>query len=72
MINKDHCIYIKHDRDNFAILSLYIGDILLANNNKEFVNTIKRWLASNFEIKDMGEAVYILKVKIYNNVLGDF
>lgn len=60
-------MYIKHDGDNFIILSFYIDDILLTDNNKEFMNTIKRWLTLNFEIRDMEEVAYILGIKIYND-----
>ena len=44
-----------------------MDDILLAGNNIEFVQTIKEWLFSNFEIKDIGEASYILGVKIHRD-----
>ena len=64
MIEEDHCVYIKHFEGNFVILSLYVDDILLAGNNLKSVLTIKKWLSSNFEMKDMGEAEYILAVKI--------
>ena len=41
-------------------LTLYVGDILLAGNNMEIIKTTKQWLSSIFEIKDMGEASYVL------------
>jgi hypothetical protein len=44
-------------------LSLYV-DILIAENSKELIDTTKRWLSSNFEIKEMGKANYVLSVKI--------
>ena len=64
MIDEDHCVYIKRSMDKFIIMSLYVDDILIAGNSKEYVNEIKGWLSSNFEMKDMGEAAYILGVKI--------
>ncbi|KAK9108126.1 hypothetical protein Syun_024137 [Stephania yunnanensis] len=64
MIDEDHCVYVKRSNSKFVILSLYVDDILLAGNNEEYLITIKRWLSSNFEMKDMGEAAYILGVKI--------
>jgi len=64
MIDEDHCVYVKRSKDKFVILSLYVDDILLASNNKEYVQIIKEWLSSNFDMKDMGEAAYILGVKI--------
>jgi len=45
-------------------LSLYVDNILIAKNSKEIIDTIKRWLLSKFEMKDMGEANYVLDVKI--------
>ena len=64
MIDEDHCVYIKRSKDKFIIMSLYVDDILIASNSKEYINGIKGWLSSNFEMKDMGEAAYILGVKI--------
>ena len=64
MIDEDHCVYVKRSNDNFVILSLYVDDILLAGNDIGFLITIKEWLSSNFEMKDMGEAAFILGVKI--------
>lgn len=63
MIEEDHCVYVKRSKDKFMILSLYVDNILLAGNDKVLVITIKEWLSSNFEM-DMGEAAYILGVKI--------
>ena len=64
MIEEDHCVYIKRSKDKFVILPLYVDDILIAGNNKEYILEIKRWLSSKFEINDIGEAVYILGITI--------
>jgi hypothetical protein len=44
MIDEDHCVYVKRFKNKFVILSLYVDDILLASNNKEYVQTIKESL----------------------------
>ena len=54
MIEEDHCVYVKRSEGSFIILSLYVDDILLAGNDKEFIKTIEEWLSSTFEMKDMG------------------
>ena len=64
MIEEDHCVYAKRSKGSFLILSLYVDDILLARNAMELIVTTKRWLSSNFEMKDMSEANYVLGVKI--------
>ena len=67
MVKKDHCVYVKWSKASFLILSLYIDDILLAINNKEMIVATKAWLSSNFEMKDMGEASYVLKTEIFKD-----
>jgi hypothetical protein len=64
MIEEDHCVYVKRFEGSFIILSLYVDDILLVGNNKEFIKTIKEWMSSTFEMKDMDEASFALGVKI--------
>ena len=62
MMEEDHCMYLKRSNSDFIILSLYSDDILLVGNNKEMIDTVKRWLSSNFEMKDIGEVSYVLGV----------
>ena len=62
MIDKDHYLYQLNG--SFAILSLSFDNILLAWNNMDIIITAKKWLSSNFDMKDMGEASYVPKVKI--------
>ena len=60
-------MYVKQSKESFLILSLYVDDILLAGNDKEMIVATKVWLSSNFEMKDMGEASYVLGVKIFRD-----
>ena len=64
MINEDHCVFLKREKGKFIILSLYVDDILIAGNDIKFVIKVKEWLSSQFDTVDMGEAEYILGVKI--------
>jgi len=64
MVSEDHCVYVKKTTKAIMFLTLYIDDILLAGNNMEMIQTTKQWLSSVFEMKDMGEARYVLGVEI--------
>ena len=64
MIEEDHCVYIKRSKKSVIILSLYVDDILLAGNDMSSIVATREWLSSTFEMKDMGEANYVLGVKI--------
>ena len=48
-------------------LVLYVDDILLIGNEVGMWSTIKVWLANTFDIKDLGEASYILGIKLFRD-----
>ena len=58
------CIYKKVSGSFVAFLILYVDDILLMGNNIEFLDSIKAFLNKCFSMKDLGEAAYILSIKI--------
>ena len=60
-------MYVKKATEGIMFLTLYVDDILLARNNMEMIQTAKKWLSSVFEMKDMGEARYVLGVEISRN-----
>ncbi|KAL0448776.1 UNVERIFIED_CONTAM: hypothetical protein Slati_1434000 [Sesamum latifolium] len=61
----DPCIYKKVSGSSIAYLVLYVDDILLIGNDVKMLGDIKAWLSTQFSMKDMGEASYILGIKIY-------
>ena len=61
------CIYKKVSGSCVSFLILYVDDILLIGNDIEFLDSIKGYLNKNFSIKDLGEAAYILGIKIYRD-----
>ena len=67
MMEEDHCLYIKRSNIGFIILSFCVDDILIAGSDKKLIYFTKKWLSSNFKMKDMGEASYVLGVKIFRD-----
>ena len=61
------CVYKKVSGSSIAFPILYVDDILLIGNDTEFLNSIKGYLNTNFSMKDLGEAAYILGIKIYRD-----
>ncbi|GJT93502.1 retrotransposon protein, putative, ty1-copia subclass [Tanacetum coccineum] len=52
---------------NVAFLVLYVDDILLMGNNVTMLQEVKSWLCKSFSMKDLGEAAYILEIKIIHD-----
>ena len=46
---------------------LYVDDILLIGNDIPALQNVKSWLGICFSMKDLGEATYILGIKIYRD-----
>ncbi|KAL0411170.1 UNVERIFIED_CONTAM: hypothetical protein Slati_3706700 [Sesamum latifolium] len=63
----DPCIYKKISGSSVAYLVLSVDDILLIENDVKMLGDIKAWLSTQFSMKDMGEASYILGIKIYRD-----
>ncbi|TQE08812.1 hypothetical protein C1H46_005583 [Malus baccata] len=60
----DDCIYSKFKGTKFIFLVLYVDDILIASSNLQLLHETKNMLSSNFEMKDLGEAHYVLGIEI--------
>ena len=63
----DRCIYLKVSGSKFIFLILYVDDILLASNDLGLLSETKRFLSMNFEMKDMGEATYLIGIEIFRD-----
>ena len=68
----DQCIYQKVSRSKTCFLVLYMDDSLLAINDKRMMHGVKQLLSKNFDIKDMGEASYVIGIKIHRDNLSVF
>ncbi|KAJ9538949.1 hypothetical protein OSB04_031682 [Centaurea solstitialis] len=59
------CVYTKFSGSIVTFLVLYVDDILLIGNDVPTLQSAKNWLSKCFQMKDLGEAAYILGIKIY-------
>ena len=66
LINKvDKCVYSKSfDSNTYVIICLYVDDMLIFGTSMKVINMTKSFLASNFDMKYMGEVNVILRIKI--------
>ena len=64
---EEPCVYKRVCGSAITFLVLYVDDILLIENDISMLTTIKRWLSKKFFMKDLGEASYILGIKIYRD-----
>ena len=60
-------VYKKISGSIVTFFILYVDDILLIGNDIPMLTSIKVWLSKEFTMKDLGEASYILGIKVYRN-----
>ena len=61
------CVYKKVSGSTITFLVLYVDDIILISNDVGAMSSIKVWLSSHFAMKDLGEASYILGIKLFRD-----
>jgi hypothetical protein len=66
----DRCVYYRHGGGHFAILCLYVDDILIFGTNMDIINEVKSLLSKSFDMKDLGEADVILNIKLIKEESG--
>ena len=62
----DQCIYRKISGSKKGFLVLYVDDILLASNDKGIIHE-EQLLSKSFDMKDMGDASYVIGIKLYRD-----
>ena len=67
MNGEELCIYKWANDPIVVFLVLCVDDILLIGNDVLALQRIKIWLSSQFSMKDLGEASYILGMRIYRD-----
>ena len=66
--NKDKpYVYKKTSESAVVFLVLYVDDILLIENDIPMMQSVKTCVSNKFSMKDLGEASYILGIKIYRD-----
>jgi hypothetical protein len=66
--NKEEaCVYKKESGSSVAFLILYVVDILLIGNDIPMLESVKTSLKNSFSMQDLGEATYILGIRIYRD-----
>jgi hypothetical protein len=53
-------------------LIIYVDDMVVTRNDEEGISELQRYLASEFEMKDLGGLKYFLGIKVYKSKLGIF
>ncbi|GMQ07330.1 hypothetical protein CsSME_00051556 [Camellia sinensis var. sinensis] len=61
----DHTLFVKHSSSGkTTTLIVYVDDIVLTGDDSEEIPLLKKYLANEFEIKDLGSLKYFLGIEV--------
>uniref|UniRef100_A0A1Y1K3D6 Reverse transcriptase Ty1/copia-type domain-containing protein n=1 Tax=Photinus pyralis TaxID=7054 RepID=A0A1Y1K3D6_PHOPY len=63
----DQCLYLMGSGASMILLLLYVDDLILLGKNLDKILIVKRLIAAEFEMRDMGEIKTFLGINIQRN-----
>ena len=64
-------IYMKGDGDSAIYIALHVDDLFLVGEMLEEIEKVKAGLSTEFKMKDLGEATFLLGIEIRRQANGD-
>ena len=69
----DHTVFYKKGKEGkITILIVYVDDIVITGNDEQEIGRLKLFLATEFEIKELGELRYFLGIEVARSRKGIF
>ena len=67
----DHTLFVKHSSGGrITVLIVYVDDIILTGDDEKEMDGLKKFLAREFEIKDLGNLKYFLGMEVARSRKG--
>ncbi|CAL8988819.1 unnamed protein product [Prunus brigantina] len=70
--NSDHTLFLKRDEGKLTALIVYVDDIIVTRNNAEEQLKLQTYLSQQFEMKDLGDLKYFLRIEVARSKTGIF
>nr|GEZ48146.1 ribonuclease H-like domain-containing protein [Tanacetum cinerariifolium] len=70
--NSDHTLFLKQRGNLITCLIIYVDDMIVTGDDKEEITKLKKYLFTEFEMKDLGRLKYFLRIEVLRSKQGIF
>jgi len=70
--NSDHTLFLKRGKGRITTLIIYVDDMIVTGNDQDEISSLQQYLASEFEMKQLGNLKYFLGIKVSRSKHGIF
>ena len=60
----DFCVYAIYDKASRVLVGLFVDDMFVIGKQISLINGVKEFLGSQFKMKDLGAATFLLGMEI--------
>lgn len=68
--NSDHTLFLKHRKGKVTALIIYVDDMIITGDDDDEIVQLKKYLATEFEIKELGDLKYFLDIEVARSDQG--
>ncbi|CAL2234808.1 unnamed protein product [Prunus armeniaca] len=62
--NSDHNLFLKREKGKLTALIIYVDDMIVTGDDQAEMQNLQKYLASEFEMKSLGDLKYFLGIKV--------
>ena len=70
--NSDHTLFLKHRDEKITTLIIYVDDMIITGNDDEDIADLQKYLASEFEMKNLEGLKFFLGIEVARSNQGIF
>jgi len=70
--NSDHTLFLKRGKGRITTLIIYVDDTIVTGNDQDEISSLQQYLASDFEMKQLGNLKYFLGIEVARSKHGIF
>ena len=70
--HSDHTFFLKRQNGKLTALIIYVDDLIVTGHYQKEIHLLQKYLATEFEMKELGELKYFLEIEVAQSKHGIF